>query len=483
MPIRTHDMKHTITEQEAIASVARSGVAFWRGALDRGTAAELREYVGAHLESNLSGVGAGTVQDSDVFGASAPIGVGSSYGEKVEHRWNVLMPLAPNLAGNGINSSSSVLKRALRQVLHSGVKELLEQSLLPPSNASGASTDSAGHEAGVPASARVPGGSTIVLADLSALVADPGAKGQRLHYDTRYSPQQMAATPGPLPLPLFPMLSGPPELFPIIVPGDRHGLGPELEPEQRLALACASSTPPLSPKKVKTMSIEVPFVVVPKVPGEDEEPESRRFQNPARTTVLEQLTWSPRGADELALVDEQCAGDAEDDKAGNHVRSGLRPRPTPTPGPAAAAPGPLLHRENGHPSAYRIGPEKRLITVFTALQDITHDMGPTLIVPATNTEGAHGRVLDAEQNGELAAILEQFTRRGISCDLKAGDCVLMDSRALHLGQPNLSAERRVLLDFAFMLVEGEPSTYCGCIDARLGERYLQLADFEHWTSD
>lgn len=127
---------------------------------------------------------------------------------------------------------------------------------------------------------------------------------------------------------------------------------------------------------------------------------------------------------------------------------------------------------------------KRLVTGFVALQDVTEDMGPTLIVPKTTTKEVHEEILAAGalSPGKLEAVLNRYQQAGVKCLLAAGDLVLMDSRALHLGSANRStSKRRVLLDFAFMAPELQPETYCGCILQELGLRRLKLTDYEEWT--
>jgi len=76
---------------------------------------------------------------------------------------------------------------------------------------------------------------------------------------------------------------------------------------------------------------------------------------------------------------------------------------------------------------------KRLVTGFIALQDVTETMGPTLIVPSTANKVAHMEVYEALNPAALTAALQKYQARGVVCTLKAGDMVLMDSRALHLG--------------------------------------------------
>eukprot|EP00747_Dinoflagellata_sp_TGD_P089082 gnl/TRDRNA2_/TRDRNA2_164210_c0_seq2.p1 gnl/TRDRNA2_/TRDRNA2_164210_c0~~gnl/TRDRNA2_/TRDRNA2_164210_c0_seq2.p1 ORF type:complete len:190 (-),score=20.83 gnl/TRDRNA2_/TRDRNA2_164210_c0_seq2:222-791(-) len=88
--------------------------------------------------------------------------------------------------------------------------------------------------------------------------------------------------------------------------------------------------------------------------------------------------------------------------------------------------------------------EAPLYSIFMALQDVSVDMGPTLFLPGTNTEGAH-----SEYNaGEIrkAALLSKAPFVGST--LRKGDCSVFDSRTLHAGAQN-AAGRRVLLYFTF----------------------------------
>lgn len=73
------------------------------------------------------------------------------------------------------------------------------------------------------------------------------------------------------------------------------------------------------------------------------------------------------------------------------------------------------------------------MTGFIALQDVTETMGPTLIVPCTANKATHMEVYEALNPAALTEALEKYMARCLACTLRAGDMVLMDSRALHLG--------------------------------------------------
>jgi len=120
--------------------------------------------------------------------------------------------------------------------------------------------------------------------------------------------------------------------------------------------------------------------------------------------------------------------------------------------------------------------QKRLVTAFVALQDVTMEMGPSLIVPQTTSQATHNTVADS-QHEEGLEFLEEIATKGMHSTLLKGDMMLMDSRALHRGTGNVSAIRRVLLDFAFMARGMEPSTYCGCIKPAVGDSEFLLESF------
>ncbi|GMI51699.1 hypothetical protein ScalyP_jg5183 [Parmales sp. scaly parma] len=81
-----------------------------------------------------------------------------------------------------------------------------------------------------------------------------------------------------------------------------------------------------------------------------------------------------------------------------------------------------------------------LYTVFVALQDVTETMGPTVFIPKSNREEIH-----KQHASRLPITMDRF-----SGQMKAGDCVVMDSRTLHHGSANNDLEknrRRRLLYF------------------------------------
>ena len=133
-----------------------------------------------------------------------------------------------------------------------------------------------------------------------------------------------------------------------------------------------------------------------------------------------------------------------------------------------------------------------LVTVFVALQDVTADMGPTLMIPRTHND-AHlhellgnkkDKVVREAELGDMAA--DWVTVHGqnlpvVRCTAAVGDCVLMDSRLLHCGGANRSKHRRRLAYFSLHVPGNLPSgstysmlpRYVGQL--RLGERGWQEA--------
>jgi len=87
-----------------------------------------------------------------------------------------------------------------------------------------------------------------------------------------------------------------------------------------------------------------------------------------------------------------------------------------------------------------------LYTVFIALQDITHEMGPTMFLPRTNTEDAHDRYNNIP---ERDSFLESSS--SVAALLNTGDASLFDSRTMHCGGANdeLGGSTRVLLYMSF----------------------------------
>lgn len=86
-----------------------------------------------------------------------------------------------------------------------------------------------------------------------------------------------------------------------------------------------------------------------------------------------------------------------------------------------------------------------LVTCFMALQDVTADMGPTIFVPGTHTEAAHGEFYG--DNASKEALLGGVTVRAST--LSAGDVSVFDSRCLHAGSENVSDTRRAMCYFTF----------------------------------
>lgn len=86
-------------------------------------------------------------------------------------------------------------------------------------------------------------------------------------------------------------------------------------------------------------------------------------------------------------------------------------------------------------------PVAPLYSCFIALQNVTVEMGPTLLLPGTHTAEAHRRFKTS--SGEMLQ-----TTPFIGSTLHAGDCAVFDSRLLHAGARN-AATRRAMLYFTF----------------------------------
>jgi len=85
-----------------------------------------------------------------------------------------------------------------------------------------------------------------------------------------------------------------------------------------------------------------------------------------------------------------------------------------------------------------------IYTCLAALQDVSSDMGPTHVWPATNTVEHHATLWSTHVGGKLG-VQEADEAFGIEHKkmlLAKGDLVLYDSRTMHCGGANSSAERR-----------------------------------------
>eukprot|EP00965_Chrysotila_dentata_P040997 1359522-Pleurochrysis_carterae.AAC.1 len=90
-------------------------------------------------------------------------------------------------------------------------------------------------------------------------------------------------------------------------------------------------------------------------------------------------------------------------------------------------------------------------TCFVALQDISHEMGPTVFLPRTHTCDAH-----EDYNSSVASDMDDLlstaaSRVGL---LRAGDCIIFDSRLMHCASANTSCSRRTLFYFSFRRQHG-----------------------------
>merc|ERR1712100_108883 len=104
-----------------------------------------------------------------------------------------------------------------------------------------------------------------------------------------------------------------------------------------------------------------------------------------------------------------------------------------------------------------------LYTMLLAVQDVTSEMGPTLVWPGTNTVDHHttfwntnlGKRLEVEEADSAFSV----PRREML--LKKGDLVFYDSRTMHCGGANRSANRRSVLCMTLMGegMKPEGSTY------------------------
>jgi Phytanoyl-CoA dioxygenase (PhyH) len=100
-----------------------------------------------------------------------------------------------------------------------------------------------------------------------------------------------------------------------------------------------------------------------------------------------------------------------------------------------------------HPDSPYYPLQAPMWTVFCALQPVTSQMGPTVVVPGTHTQRFH----DPPAGANVRTLMHQeCTYR--RAELSAGDCIVMDARTFHYGSANTSSanderQRRSMLYF------------------------------------
>mmetsp|Transcript_11089 Transcript_11089/g.27684 ORF Transcript_11089/g.27684 Transcript_11089/m.27684 type:complete len:405 (+) Transcript_11089:51-1265(+) len=93
-----------------------------------------------------------------------------------------------------------------------------------------------------------------------------------------------------------------------------------------------------------------------------------------------------------------------------------------------------------------------IFTSLIALQDVSPDMGPTLVWPQTNTVEHHATLWGTAVGGKLS-VDEADKAFGVAhkqMTLGKGDLVLYDSRTMHCGGANVSDKRRSVLCISVM---------------------------------
>eukprot|EP00746_Dinoflagellata_sp_MGD_P164800 gnl/MRDRNA2_/MRDRNA2_93672_c0_seq1.p1 gnl/MRDRNA2_/MRDRNA2_93672_c0~~gnl/MRDRNA2_/MRDRNA2_93672_c0_seq1.p1 ORF type:complete len:403 (+),score=85.12 gnl/MRDRNA2_/MRDRNA2_93672_c0_seq1:57-1265(+) len=93
-----------------------------------------------------------------------------------------------------------------------------------------------------------------------------------------------------------------------------------------------------------------------------------------------------------------------------------------------------------------------IVTALVALQDISEDMGPTLVWPVTNTVEHHAILWDTNIGGKVkvAEADSLFRVKHKPMTLTKGDVLLYDSRTMHCGGHNRSLKRRSVLCVSVM---------------------------------
>jgi Phytanoyl-CoA dioxygenase (PhyH) len=99
-----------------------------------------------------------------------------------------------------------------------------------------------------------------------------------------------------------------------------------------------------------------------------------------------------------------------------------------------------------HPDSPYYPVQAPMWTVFCALQPVSRQMGPTVVVPGTHTKRFH----DPPAGANVRTLMHQeCTYR--RAELSTGDCIVMDARTFHYGSANMSSsdenQRRSLLYF------------------------------------
>jgi len=100
-------------------------------------------------------------------------------------------------------------------------------------------------------------------------------------------------------------------------------------------------------------------------------------------------------------------------------------------------------------------PSCETIAIFVALQDVTADMGPTLMLPQTHSDPSYWQ--KAIKESETLRLLDdaEYLQEVLStpplkaCTVSSGTAMVMDTRLLHCGGANCSAARRTLLYLTF----------------------------------
>merc|ERR1711920_105991 len=122
--------------------------------------------------------------------------------------------------------------------------------------------------------------------------------------------------------------------------------------------------------------------------------------------------------------------------------------------------------------------ECETIAIFTALQDVTADMGPTLMLPCTHSDPSiwektikHSDCMRLLTDPKyLDQVLGTPSLK--ACTVDAGAAMVMDTRLLHCGGGNSSHKRRTLFYLTFTrnfkthdLIEVSPLDDCIDLDA------------------
>jgi ectoine hydroxylase-related dioxygenase (phytanoyl-CoA dioxygenase family) len=148
---------------------------------------------------------------------------------------------------------------------------------------------------------------------------------------------------------------------------------------------------------------------------------------------------------------------------------------------AAIVADPRAPRQPMHPDTVcREAQPADVATAYVALQDVEVDMGPTIVVPRSNTVDVHKSFNTPDDGGRQRVQLLRETPYHVGV-LQNGDANLIDSRLIHCGGANESNKRRVLMYVSFK--RASTIVRDGSLKFELRNAGIKLGNVEEWISD